>query len=123
MKGILLVFAGILVNSAWASDYCKQEAEEVLEVTKIYKNYSQLAKDVSIQRSIIHGMSGPGTAEATASIDMLELRGQIAFLHMGGAKGAQLYRDYYIQCVAREKEESELAARKAARDGARSMKR
>lgn len=117
--GILMIF---FVNFSLASENCKKDAEEIVEIREIYKNYQQLANDVNRSFMLLVGVNGVEAAQMRSELKIKKINGEIAFFHMGGAKGTQLYKKYYIQCIADEKEEKELAARKAASEAAKSKR-
>ena len=122
MKKSLSVLMIFFVNFALASEKCKKEAEEIVEIREIYKNYQQLANEVNTSLMLLEGVDGGAAAQRRSELNIQKLNGEIAFFHMGGTKGAKLYKRYYSECIAEEKEEKELAARKAASEAAKSKR-
>jgi hypothetical protein len=122
MKKSLSVLMIFFVNFALASEKCKKEAEEIVEIREIYKNYQQLANEVNTSLMLLEGVDGGAAAERRLELIVQKVNGEIAFFHMGGTKGAKLYKRYYSECIAEEKEEKELAARKAASEAAKSKR-
>jgi hypothetical protein len=122
MKKSLSVLMIFFVNFALASEKCKKKAEEIVEIREIYKNYQQLANDVNTSLMLLEGVDGGAAAERRLELIVQKTNGEIAFFHMGGTKGAKLYKRYYSECIAEEKEEKELAARKAASEAAKSKR-
>lgn len=122
MKKSLSVLMIFFVNFALASEKCKKEAEEIVEIREIYKNYQQLANEVNTSLMLLEGVDGGAAAQRRSELNIQKLNGEIAFFHMGGTKGAKLYNRYYSECIAEEKEEKELAARKAASETAKSKR-
>ena len=119
MKKIIAIIPFFLFCSAWASDDCKQIAQELVDVREDYKSLAALRGDVAIRRSTLGALSGAQYAIANGEIRNLEINGQIVFNHMGGAKGDQLYKKAYAQCVAEEKEIAGRQAKQEAREKAR----
>ena len=122
MKKSISVLMIFFVNFALASEKCKKEAEEIVEIREIYKNYQQLANEVNTSLMLLEGVDGGAAAERRLELKVQKINGEIAFFHMGGTKGAKLYKRYYSECIAEEKEEKELAARKAASEAAKSKR-
>lgn len=122
MKKSLIVLMIFFVNFALASEKCKKDAEDIVEIREIYKNYQQLANEVNNSLMLLEGVDGGAAAQRRGELELQKIYGEIAFFHMGGRKGAKLYKRYYSQCIAEEKEEKELAARKAASEAAKSKR-
>lgn len=119
MKKIIVIISLFLFSTAWASEDCKKLAQELVDVREDYKSLAALRGDIAIRRAGLGALSGARYAEANGEIRNLEINGQIVFNHMGGAKGDQLYKKAYAQCVTEEKEIADRQAKQEARAKAR----
>ena len=119
MKKIIAIIPFFLFCSAWASEDCKKEAQELVDVREDYKSLAALRADLAIRRATLGGLTGERYAIANGEIQRLEINGQMVFNHMGGAKGDKLYKKAYAECVAEEKEIAERKAKQEARAKAR----
>jgi len=119
MKKLIAIISLFLFSSAWASEDCKKEAQELVDVREDYKSLAALRGDLAIRRAGLGALSGARYAIENSEIQQLDLLGQIVFNHMGGAKGDKLYKRAYAECVAKEKEIADRQAKQEARSKAR----
>jgi hypothetical protein len=119
MKKLIAVIPLLLFCSAWASEDCKNLAQNYVEIREDYKSLAALTADLMIARARLGGLSGENYAIQNGRINMMEISGQIVFNHMGGAKGDKLYKRAYIECVSEEKANADIKAKLEARAKAR----
>jgi len=122
MKKILVIAMFSSVNAAWASDYCKQDAQRVMEVREDYKNFSEVEADITVGIARAGGLTGERYAVEIGRLRMLRLDAQQAFFHSSGLKGTKLYKKAYDTCIAAENAEVARATKQAAREAARAAR-
>ena len=98
-----------------ATDSCKEQAQQAVEVREDYKNLQDLRAAIVRGQAAAGGLSGESYARGMTHLELLRITGDQVFLYSGGAKGEKLYKKIYGACVAFEKEEADRAAKRAAR--------
>lgn len=115
MKKLLFVVVFLFFSAAWGSEYCKQNAQQVMEVREDYKSFAEVEADITVGMARTFGLTGEHYAVEVTRLKMLRLHAQEAFFHSSGAKGARLYKKAYESCIAYENAQTARGAKQAAR--------
>ena len=126
MKKLALLAAilSISLNSAFASDKCKENAELAVEIREDYKSYAEAEAELSHQLWILSKVPGVtvGLIDLRARIEIQRLLANEVFLVHKGLKGKSLFSKMYSESIASEKANADRRARQEARAAAKAAR-
>lgn len=122
MKNFIFFTFAFISLSSWASEDCKNQAQEAVEMREDYKSYAELLASIEADRAFTYNLTGEVRARADGRLRNMQIQGELVFKHSKGLKGAKLYKFTYDECIAYEKSISDRAARQAAREAAKAAK-
>lgn len=100
MKIAILILLVINPLFSQASDFCKANAQEALEISKKYRSYREAVSEFENKIAIVNMLPlTPETIDIRVENENKILTAEIVFIHLRNLKGNNLYKKVYDICV------------------------